>query len=114
MIVHPDNLAFPLDLGVVVEAAQAHQVILEFNNYSLLPHKARRGDFNLCRTYLEKIAQAGAQVAVNSDAHFAYQVGEWGAAVSLLEEVNFPTELIVNSSLKKVSHLFKMEKRPNE
>jgi putative hydrolase len=109
MVVHPDNPAFPLDLEVMIEAAQAHQVLLEFNNYSLLPNTARQGDLNLSRTYLEKIAQAGAFVAVNSDAHFAYQVGECQAALSLLEEVSFPCELIVNSSLKKVSRLFKME-----
>lgn len=110
MVVHPDNPTFPLDLGVVIEAAQAHQVLLEFNNYSLLPHTARQSDFNLCRTYLGKIAQAGALVAVNSDAHFAYQVGEWNAAVSLLEEVGFPHELIINSKLEKIISFLEKKK----
>jgi len=37
-----------------------------------------------------------------SDAHFSDSVGEFGKVYRLLEEVGFPEELILNTSVQKV------------
>lgn len=47
-------------------------------------------------------------VAVNSDAHISFEVGDFSVAISLLEEEEFPEELIVNSSVEKVFEFFSL------
>ena len=45
-------------------------------------------------------------VAVNSDAHICYQIGNCDNALGMLKEIDFPTELIINTSAEKViNHL---------
>ncbi|MBT7765750.1 MAG: hypothetical protein HN730_01260, partial [Bdellovibrionales bacterium] len=48
---------------------------------------------------LQKVHACGGRIAVGSDAHMASEVGNFSAAIDLLEEVNFPPELIVNNTL---------------
>ena len=38
---------------------------------------------------------------VNSDAHFAAQIGRMPKALAMLAEIGFPPELIVNTSLDR-------------
>ncbi|MFR2691039.1 MAG: hypothetical protein ACLTBV_06695 [Enterocloster bolteae] len=49
----------------------------------------------LCRHY-------GTSIIINSDAHCEADAGNHGFAHALLEEVDFPQELIVNTSLDRL------------
>jgi putative hydrolase len=111
LIAHPDNLAYPLEIGPVIEAAKEKKVLIEFNNGSVANNTARKGNIDLNREYAEKFAENEVLVAVNSDAHFASSVGECGEALSVLDEVSFPSELIVNTSLQKVLSFFEEKGR---
>lgn len=98
IIGHPDDSRFPLDYEAVVAAAAEHEVFLEVNNGSLNP-KSLRYDrakenylvmLNHCKNY--KVS-----VIVSSDAHIAFDVANHERALKVLEEVDFPENLVVNA-----------------
>lgn len=101
-IVHPGNPDFPLDAEAVVRQAKKHEKILEINNSSF---HIRRGSLEPCRRFANLSAKHGVTVAVNSDSHFAADVGRCEKAVEVLSEANIPACMIVNSSLKNVHQL---------
>lgn len=49
----------------------------------------------------------GVQIIVNSDAHSEYQIGDFSAALNLLKSIDFPEELIVNSSEERLYSYFR-------
>ncbi len=103
MITHPGNEAeFPVDLDVIVSAAVRNGVILELNNYSFDPRSGRHASFAREREFAEAARDAGATIAVNSDAHFHLLVGEVSNALAVAEEIGFPEERIVNRDAASV------------
>lgn len=102
IIGHPDNARIPLLYEEVVRGAKEHHVLLEVNNSSLKPGSPRPGARENYYTMLDLCRKLGVSVIVNSDAHCATDAGLHTFAMDLLKEVDFPEELIVNSSLKKL------------
>ena len=102
LIAHPDNLAYPLEIEPVIEAAKEKRVLLELNNASIANSSARKGSIEVNKEYIQKFAENEVFIAVNSDAHFALSVGQCGEALSLLSSLNFPSNLMINASLEKV------------
>lgn len=101
IIAHPDDPRFPVDYDRLMQAAINHHVLLEINNNSLAPD-SYRGDtkennqtiLNLCKKYFYP-------VLLSSDSHGHAHVGDFQYALDLIYEMDFPTELILNSSLDK-------------
>ena len=99
---HPDDVRYPVEYRPIVECAKEHGILLEVNNSSLKP-ESFRGDpreayremLSLCREYQQPIV-------MGSDAHVDISVGVHAEAQKLLEEVGFPEELIVNTSVDKI------------
>lgn len=90
---HTGRSGVPYDLDEVLMCAKEHHKLIEINEHSLQsagPHCER------CRAIAERCAELGVGIAVSSDAHLAPQIGVFGAATSLLEEIHFPEELIMN------------------
>lgn len=103
MITHPGNEGeFPVDLGAVVDAAVRHNVILELNNYSFDPRSGRHASFARERAFAEAARDAGARIAINSDAHFHLLVGEFDHALAVAEEIGFPEDRVVNRDAASV------------
>lgn len=104
---HPDDGYFPLDYRAIVEAAKRHGTLIELNNSSLRPggHRlnARANDVEI----LTHCARVGAFIIVNSDAHTETDVGNHVYAHELLRELNFPEELVVNTSAEKFRRYLK-------
>lgn len=97
MISHPGNEdEFPLDMEAIVAACVASDVILELNNYSFDPRSGRHSSYAREREFAEAARDAGARIAINSDAHFHLLVGELSNAAAVAEEIAFPEERIVN------------------
>lgn len=94
MIGHPDDPSVPCDFEALVRAAQRHDKLLEFNNNSTTGH--RPGSLPLLREYILCCKKYGQRVCVSSDAHFHTMVGNVGPMMRLLEELDYPEELIVN------------------
>ena len=103
MITHPGNEAeFPVDIDAAVAAAVRHGVILELNNYSFDPRSGRNISVAREREFAEAARDAGASIAVNSDAHYHLLVGEFSNALAVAEELAFPEDRIVNRSAASV------------
>ena len=101
IIGHPDEDLYNLDYEAIVQSAKEHDVLLELNNSSLLPTSFRSGArendiklLNTCKKY-------GASIILGSDAHSSHLINHFDEAKILLEETDFPTELIVNTSKEK-------------
>lgn len=100
IIGHPDDGHFPLDYELLVKEAKSHHVLLELNNSSFNPKgfrmHARENDvevLRLCEKY-------DMPIIINSDAHREEDVASFSFARTLIADLNFPQELIVNNSLE--------------
>lgn len=102
IIGHPDNARIPLDYQVLVPQAKEHHVLLEVNNSSLKPNSPRPGARENYESMLELCRRHNVPVILGSDAHIACDAGGHPYAQALLEELDFPEELVVNSSLKRL------------
>ena len=107
IIGHPDDDYFPLDFKTLVLAAKSSGVALELNNASLSPRSSRTGGYLNARKLLEQCALAGAPVMVGSDSHIWYDVGKFDYALSLMGQVSFPPNLVINSDLKQFETFMK-------
>lgn len=102
IIGHPDDGRYPLDYEAVVQAAKEYHTLLEINNHSLEPNcsrqNARENDLEilkLCKKY--KVS-----IILSSDAHFHTDILNHTHTYALLEETDFPQELVVNTDKEKL------------
>lgn len=104
---HPDGFGFELDYQAITEAAKEYEVALELNN-NTLKGKVRG---NCKENYLEMLHYAkknGVYISVGSDAHFYTGIGEMDLATELLDEVGYPTELIISKNLEQFDKFMKI------
>lgn len=94
IIGHADDPAVPCDFETLVRAARDQGKLLELNNNSTTAH--RPGSLPFLKRYILCCKRYGQRVCVASDAHFHTMVGNVGPMMGLLEELEFPQELIVN------------------
>jgi len=99
MFTHPVGTYYDVDIDPVIDAAVQSRVALELNTSKLQQKKA-------VLEYLEKCARKGAQIAVNSDAHLAEEVGQFSTALDYLHEVQFPEKLIINRNREAIASFF--------
>lgn len=102
IIGHPDDSRFPVDYDTLVSAAAEHKTLLEVNSSSLHPFSPRQNAKNNYQTMLELCKRYKASIVIDSDAHIEADVGNHARAWELIEELNFPEELIVNTSLDRL------------
>lgn len=102
VIGHCDDGRFDLDYKAIVLEAKRTDTLLELNNASLNPEgfrpRARENDevlLGLCMKY-------GVPILVDSDAHVAFDVGNHTFALKVLEDLNFPEELVINTDMDKL------------
>lgn len=72
------------------------------NNSSLRPNAARLNARENYRTMLELCKEYEVSIIINSDAHVEADVANHRYAHELLEEISFPEDLVVNTSLEKL------------
>lgn len=103
IIGHPDDGRFPVDYEKLVLGAKEHHVLLEVNSSSLHPQSHRADAHENYIQMLEYCRRYEAPIILNSDAHCEADVGNHVRAHALLEEIKFPEELVVNSSIEKAA-----------
>lgn len=101
IIGHPDDGRYSVDYEKLVMSAKKYHVLLEVNNSSLLPSSFRPGADENYRKMLTLCKQEKVPVVLGSDAHVEEEVGNFTNAGALLEELEFPEELIMNTDLEK-------------
>lgn len=108
VITHPLRRSFPLDVSRVAPVAAEHGVCLELNNATIALGRCDReaavAMVRLCR-------DNGYRIAVGSDAHTVSEVGKFDEALSILDELDFPHELVVNRTLESATAWLE-ERRP--
>lgn len=97
IISHPDDGNCPLDYEAIVDAAKEYHTLLEINNNSLRSSGRKNVRENSLRI-LELCKKYNLPVLISSDAHFMNDVANISNIEPLIEEINFPEELIINTS----------------
>ncbi|MDO6695240.1 phosphatase [Aliiglaciecola sp. 3_MG-2023] len=98
IIGHPGNPNFPLDYEAVILAAKEHNVVPEINNSSFI--QSRQGSEPNCIRILELVDKHDWKVVFSSDAHIAYNLGNYEQCITHAQSIGFPIERIINRDAK--------------
>ncbi len=98
IIGHSGTFDFGYDIDTVIKCAKEYNKCIEINNGTF---KSRSKSVENCRKIAIACKKYGTNVVVGSDAHSAYEVGVFDDAIKLLEDIDFPEELIMNTSAEK-------------
>ena len=90
---HTGRAGIPFDVDEVLIAAKKLGKLIEINEHSFDSSDQLHG---ACREIAERAAELGVGISVSSDAHMAMYIGKFPHATTLLEEIHFPEELVMN------------------
>ena len=107
IIGHPDDIRYPVDYERVVKAAKECGKMIELNNSSLAPTSFRENARETDLKIMKLCSQYEVPVVLGSDAHTEEDILNFEYADKLLQEIDFPVELIVNTSVDKLKSLIK-------
>ena len=107
IIGHPDDGRFEVDYEALVDMAKQTETLLEVNNSSLKPGGFRVNSYENDRRMLELCRKAGTMVVLGSDAHVDVDIANTRYSSKLLEEVDFPQELVANLSYNRLISVLK-------
>ena len=108
IIGHPDDGRYELDYETVVKKAKEKNILLEVNNSSLNSGSFRPNARENYRELLSLCKEHKVRIILGSDAHICYQVGIFDNAQSLLEELDFPKELVINYHEDEIIEFFQL------
>jgi putative hydrolase len=106
IIGHPDDERYPLDYDALAYAAKKYNVLLEINNSSMNGFSARSNSKYLIKELLEACKRHNTHVIFGSDAHVSFDVGNFANCKKIVEDCDFPMELVVNHQLDKLRQFF--------
>jgi putative hydrolase len=106
IIGHPDDLRYAFDIDEVTKAAAEYNVAIGVNDAS---QRMGRGNPERIKAILESCKKNNTKIICSSDAHIALDVGNFDKIRPILKEINFPEELIINTSKEKVLQFFKIK-----
>ncbi len=96
IISHPGDGTAELDFEKLVLASKEAHTLLEVNNHSLAPQRkktvARENNLEILRL----CKKHDVPLILGSDAHISFQIADYGNVMPLVEETDFPDELIMN------------------
>ena len=96
IIGHPDDARYELDYEAIVKKAKEKNILLEVNNSSLSPNTSREGARENILKYLELCKEYGVRIIMGTDSHICYDIGVFQYAEAIIEEANFPKEVVIN------------------
>lgn len=100
IITHPGNPKYPIDYERVVRAAQEYGKALEINNSTFMG--VRPQSYEPCLKIATLAKEYGVPVAVNSDAHICYQVGDCPFALEIIHKAGNDKSSVLNTSVELV------------
>jgi len=98
---HPGDPRYPLDIHKVISASRDTNTVIELNNTSLSPNNGRYGGKDVMIQILKECEKQNLPVIFGSDAHFHTNIGNFSDVERLTDEIGFPQELILNTSVEK-------------
>ena len=100
IISHPGDGTALLDFEPIVLAAKEHHTLLEINSSSLKPARNKVDARENNRKILELCKKYEVPVILGSDAHISFDIANYEFLYALLQQTEFPEELIVNRSVE--------------
>lgn len=91
---HVGRSGVNFELDPVLEAARDLGKLIELNESSISEDAKREKSLGPCTHVAERCAELGVQVSFGSDAHIAPTVARSGSVRKLLQEIDFPQELV--------------------
>ena len=104
---HSGSPFYPYDIETVVRRAKELGKLIEINAHSF---EVRKENIERCGEIAKACMKIGTGIVVDSDAHICYEVGELSPATKMLEEINFPEELIMNRNLEALRRFLSARK----
>ncbi len=100
---HLGSEEFTFDQERIISQCNEFGKIVEINNNSLA---IRRGSRKNCTSIAKLCMKYRVPIVVTSDAHISYMVGKVQDAMQMLEEIDFPEELILNTDWDRLAAYF--------
>lgn len=108
MIGHCEQNEHYFDYDAVIPVFAEKNKVVEINANSQFVRPS--GQKNMIEL-IEKCKKYNCKIAVNSDAHSIYKLGQVGNVVKLLEDMAFPEELVINSSYENLIRELEIHKK---
>lgn len=105
---HPGNPEYPFDHEKVVKTLHEYGKILEINSNSPL---VRKGSEKNCIDLIRLCKKYSVPVVATSDAHHIWNLCKVEASLKMLEEEEFPPELILNTSKEAIEGYIQRRKQ---
>ncbi|MBC5786791.1 MULTISPECIES: phosphatase [Clostridiaceae] len=99
MIGHSGQLGFQYDYEKVVKYYKEYDKVVEINEASFV---VRKGCEKNCTEIARLCKKYEVKVAVNSDCHFAPCIGHYPNSLAMLEEIDFPENLVLNADYDRL------------
>lgn len=103
---HMGDGRYMCDYEAVVKKAKEKGKIIEINNHSF---KVRAGSRENCREIALLCKKYAVPVVLSTDAHFSMEVGVVPNSIALMEDIDFPEDLILNTSIEKLCDYLNIE-----
>lgn len=104
VIAHSGSAEFTYDYEKVIPIFGKNHKLVEINNATF---NVRKGNLSNCKKIALMCKRCCVPVIVDTDSHFCTQVGDFSMALELLDEIDFPPELIVNADYERMNNYIK-------
>lgn len=102
IIVHPGDPRYPFDIERVVRRAAETGTAIEINDKSVDPNSgARTGGLPVLKDIVRECIKQGVFLSFGSDSHFFDDVGDFRWSSTLIDELEIPESLVLNTSIEK-------------
>ena len=96
IISHPGDGTADLNFEPLVIASGEHKTLLEINNSSLIPSRGKVQAYTNNLEILRLSRKHDVPVILGSDAHVSFSIADYKYLWKMIDEANFPKELIMN------------------
>jgi putative hydrolase len=107
---HPDDPTYEIDVNKLVDEAKNTGTILELSSVGISPDGYRDYNVETLINMLLLCKQKGVYIMLGSDSHGAGKIGDFKNAYKLLEEIDFPSNLVVNYTPEKFFEIVKTKR----
>ncbi len=94
---HIGRSALDIELDELLTAARDLHKLIEINEHTFFMKDAAES-VDRCRHIAVRCAELGVSVSISTDAHFPLNVGHFERCLNMLEEIDFPQELIATEN----------------
>ena len=104
IIGHSGTIGYEFDYEKVLRQFTYTDKVVEINEASF---KVRASSINNCRNIAVLCKKYKVPIVINTDAHFCESIGQAPQSIKMLNEIQFPSELVINSSKENLERWLK-------